>query len=121
MSDTRVPEKKALDKEISEVRTYFQALVSEGSLIWEQSHDYRRIGSMHHMAARYLKIETGWHEDFLSRMACPGCGEQVRSNVAMCGKCGWIINEQAVRDQAALATRLGVDHTKIQRGARAGR
>lgn len=106
ISQTRIPSKDNLNAASLLYRAYCNALVMDGNLIFEQTHDYRKIGSLHHEAARTLGIENDWHQDYASRVTCEGCGERILSTVARCPTCKWIINEQKVREQIALETQL---------------
>lgn len=104
ISETEVPSETDLKAAEDNLAYYDAALISEGNLIYEKTHDYKQIGALHHEAAARRGVNTAWHENYLDRLTCPGCGGQVMKSAARCpnATCGWILNVEAVKNQARL-------------------
>jgi hypothetical protein len=115
ISETKIPNEEDLQACEHEMAIYDAALISEGDLIWEQKHDYKMIGSMHHEACARRGVSRDWHQNYLQRVACPGCGNQVLDSVALCPTCGWILNEEKMAAQQSLRRKHGLEpsHGKL--------
>ena len=119
ISETKVPSEAQIAACERELAVYDAALISEGDLIWEQKHDYKMIGSMHHEACARRGVSRDWHQNYLDRAACPGCGEQVITSVAMCPTCGWILDGEKMAEQEALRKKHGLASVGAARNKRA--
>jgi hypothetical protein len=89
------------DDEITESRrrleVFYRAMVAAADREWERSHSYLFINDVQRRGARYLGLEKEWFYQARETADCPGCGEKVRSGVAVCKTCGAILD----RDKAA--------------------
>lgn len=94
ISQTRVPSKELLAKNILELKAYYSVLISEANAIWNKTKDYKLISDLHRDAAEYMGVSLPWHENLLSQEDCIGCGTKVKAGIAKCLHCNAILNEQ---------------------------
>jgi hypothetical protein len=109
VSDSSIPESALLAKEKLDLAAYYAALVDEGDAIYAKARERKFLSNVHFEAAAYLGIDDReWTFNFLSQINCPGCAGKCSNRAALCSKCGWILNPEAVREQNAMKQKLGL-------------
>jgi hypothetical protein len=88
---------------------FYRALVAAADREWERSHSYLFIHDLQRRAAASLGLEKEWHYRAQETAECPGCGERVKTGVAVCKSCGAILNREK-----ALALGLARDGVLVQ-------
>jgi len=120
------------EEELMEARerlaAFYRRVVMAADREWERSHSYLFINDVERRAARHLGLDKEWHYQPRETMECPGCGEKIKPNVAVCKCCGAILDRvkaaqlglvPAVSETAAMAptdetsaTALGTEPTQ---------
>ncbi len=84
------------DEELSEARerlaAFYRRVVMAADREWERSHSYLFINDVERRAARHLGLDKEWHYQPRETVECPGCGEKIKPNVAVCKICGAILD-----------------------------
>jgi hypothetical protein len=84
------------DEELLEARerlaAFYRRVVMAADREWERSHSYLFINDVERRAARHLGLDKEWHYQARETMECPGCGEKIKLNVAVCKSCGAILD-----------------------------
>lgn len=84
------------DEELSEGRerlaAFYRRVVVAADREWERSHSYLFINDVERRAARHLGLDKEWHYQPRETVECPGCGEKIKPNVAVCKTCGAILD-----------------------------
>jgi hypothetical protein len=84
------------DEELSAARerltAFYRRVVMAADREWERSHSYLFINDVERRAARHLGVDKDWHYQPRETSECPGCGEKIKPNVAVCKTCGAILN-----------------------------
>ena len=75
---------------------FYRALVATADREWERSHSFLFIHDLQRRAAGHLGLNKEWYYQARETAECPGCGERVKPNVAVCKTCGAILD----RDKA---------------------
>lgn len=75
------PSATDLAKAKSRMEAHFQRLVEEGNMLFN-SGKQNDISPDHHQAAMYFGLQTSWHRHYDAPVACPICGENIKSGVA---------------------------------------
>jgi hypothetical protein len=75
---------------------FYRGLVAAADREWERSHSFLFIHDVQRRAAAHLGLEKEWYYQARETAECPGCGERVKPNVAVCKSCGAILD----RDKA---------------------
>ncbi len=70
---------------------------------WERSHSYLFINDVQRRAARHLREEKDWFYQPHETFDCPGCGEKVRTGVAVCKTCRAILDPEKAAKLGLLA------------------
>lgn len=73
---------------------FYRALVAAADREWERSHSFLFIHDLQRRAAANLGLEKEWHYQVRETAECPGCGERVKPNVAVCKSCGAILDRE---------------------------
>jgi hypothetical protein len=93
------------DEELSDARerlaAFYRRVVMAADREWERSHSYLFINDVERRAARHLGVDKEWHYQPRETVECPGCGEKIKPNVAVCKTCGAILDH-------AKAAKLGL-------------
>lgn len=109
VSDSSIPDKQLLDREIEDLTAYYAALVDEGDAIYAKNRDRKFLSNLHFEAAAYLGIDDReWTMNYLTQISCPGCASKVSMRAAICPTCKWILNAEAVQKQQAMKEKLGL-------------
>lgn len=80
---------------------FYRRVVMAADREWERSHSYLFINDVERRAARHLGVDKEWHYQPRETVECPGCGEKIKPNVAVCKTCGAILDR-------AKAAKLGL-------------
>ncbi len=92
------------------LEAFYRRKVAEADREWARS--ATRIYSLDDLqrrAARTLGLEREWNYELRESQECPGCGERVKPNVAVCKSCGAILNrEKAQQLGLVTATQAGI-------------
>jgi hypothetical protein len=92
---------------------FYRALVAAADREWERSHSYLFIHDLQRRAAANLGLEKEWFYRARETAECPGCGERVKPNVAVCKTCHAVLDrEKAVALGLVSAERGGVENSK---------
>jgi hypothetical protein len=94
--------KKEYPNEIQKIRekqnNWFRRLVFLADDDWAKYKQHRLISSIQRIAAKQLKLEREWIIEVTPPKSCPACGSTLpNANVAVCFKCGAIINESLAK------------------------
>jgi hypothetical protein len=74
--------------------TFYRALVASADREWERSHSYLFIHDLQRRAAANLGLEKEWFYRSRETADCPGCGERVKPNVAVCKTCHAVLDRE---------------------------
>jgi hypothetical protein len=96
-----------------QLEEFYRALVAAADREWERSHSFLFIHDLQRKAAAYLGVEKEWYYQVRETRECPGCGERVKPNVAVCRTCGAVLDREK-----ALA--LGLLAPAAERGGESG-
>jgi hypothetical protein len=109
VSDSSIPDKQHLAQEEADLAAYYAALCDEADAIYAKARDRKTLTNVHFEAASYLGIDDReWTFNYLTQIACPGCGDKVSMRAAICPTCKWILNAEAVQKQQAMKDKLGI-------------
>lgn len=116
VSDSSIPDKEVLEREEADLTIYYAALVDEGDAIYAKFRDRKFLSNLHFEAAAYLGIDDHeWTMNYLNQITCPGCASKVSMRAAICPRCSWILNADAVAKQMAQKEKLGLTDNKEKR------
>lgn len=87
--------KKEMEKAVVRQRGFYIRLVRQGDAAWAKNGKHENISDAQRRAAASLGIEKEWNTIAKPNIECPGCGELVPVQVAMCKHCSAIINREA--------------------------
>ena len=73
---------------------FYRALVATADREWERSHSFLFIHDLQRRAAGHLGLNKEWYYQARETAECPGCGERVKPNVAVCKTCGAILDRE---------------------------
>jgi len=74
--------------------TFYRRKVAEADREWARSHSHLFLDDLQRRAARTLGLEREWNYELRESAECPGCGERLKPNVAVCKSCGAILNRE---------------------------
>jgi hypothetical protein len=97
-----IPTEEELRGAHSRLEQFYRALVASADREWERSHSFLFIHDVQRRAAGHLAVKREWHYQSRETAECPGCGERVKPNVAVCKTCGALLDREK-----ALALGLG--------------
>lgn len=86
------PTRAELAEARERLEAFYRRLVAAADREWERSHSYLFINDVERRAARHLGLEKEWHYQVRETAECPGCGEKIKPNVAVCKTCGAILD-----------------------------
>lgn len=90
------PTAEELRQAREKLEDFYRGLVAAADREWERSHSFLFIHDVQRRAAAHLGLQKEWYSRTRETTECPGCGERVKPNVAVCRTCGAILN----RDKA---------------------
>jgi len=91
------------------LEAFYRRKVAEADCEWARSHSHLFLDDLQRRAARTLGLEREWNYELRESQECPGCGERVKPNVAVCKSCGAILNrEKAEQLGLVTATQAGI-------------
>ncbi len=74
---------------------FYRALVAAADREWERSHSFLFIHDLQRRARRRIwACKKEWYYQARETAECPGCGERVKPNVAVCKSCGAILDRE---------------------------
>lgn len=73
---------------------FYRRKVAEADREWARSHSHLFLDDLQRRAARMLGLEREWNYELRESAECPGCGERLKPNVAVCKSCGAILNRE---------------------------
>lgn len=73
---------------------FYTRMVSEGNKAWEGRRRMEFISGLMLRAAKHLKIDAEWCSVVRPQTECPGCGEMVKPNIAVCRTCGAVLDRE---------------------------
>jgi hypothetical protein len=88
------PTAEELDGGQRRLEAFYRSMVAGADREWERSHSYLFINDVQRRAARHLGLEKEWFYQARETKDCPGCGEKVRVDVAVCKTCRAILNPE---------------------------
>jgi hypothetical protein len=86
------PTEEELDVARERLAAFYRRVVMAADREWERSHSYLFINDVERRAARHLGVDKEWHYQPRETAECPGCGEKIKPNVAVCKTCGAILD-----------------------------
>lgn len=95
------PTEEELSAARERLAAFYRRVVLAADREWERSHSYLFINDVERRAARHLGVDKEWHYQPRETVECPGCGEKIKPNVAVCKTCGAILDR-------AKAAKLGL-------------
>jgi hypothetical protein len=90
------PSQEELQNAQARLEEFYRLQVAAADREWERSHSFLFINDLQRRAAAHLGLEKEWYYQVRETSECPGCGERVKPNVAVCKSCGAILD----RDKA---------------------
>jgi hypothetical protein len=103
---------------------FYRLQVAAADREWERSHSYLFINDLQRRAAAHLGLEKEWYYQVRETAECPGCGERVKPNVAVCKACGAILDREKalalglVRDSGDASKEPQLDLGSVLKGSR---
>ncbi|HYB61316.1 MAG TPA: hypothetical protein VEH50_07540 [Methylomirabilota bacterium] len=76
------------------LEAFYRRKVAEADREWARSHSHLFLDDLQRRAARMLGLEREWNYELRESAECPGCGERLKPNVAVCKSCGAILNRE---------------------------
>jgi hypothetical protein len=73
---------------------FYRRKVAEADREWARSHSHLFLDDLQRRAARMLGLEREWNYELRESAECPGCGERLKPNVAVCKSCHAILNRE---------------------------
>ncbi len=98
--------------------TFYRALVAAADREWERSHSYLFIHDLQRRAAENLGLEKEWFYRARETAECPGCGERVKPNVAVCKTCHAVLDREKALALGLIQPVRGAEETAAWRMAR---
>ena len=90
-----VPTEEELRGAREKLEEFYRSQVAAADREWERSHSYLFIHDLHRRAAGHLGLEKEWYYRAPAYAGeCPGCGERIKSGVAVCKSCGAILDRE---------------------------
>lgn len=96
---------------------FYRALVASADREWERSHSYPFIHDLQRRAAANLGLEKEWFYRAKETAECPGCGERVKPNVAVCKTCNAILDREKALALGLIAPARGSDEKSVESSA----
>jgi hypothetical protein len=87
----------------SRLEAFYRRKVAEADREWARSHSHLFLDDLQRRAARTLGLEREWNYELRESQECPGCGERVKPNVAVCKSCGAILNREKAEQLGLIA------------------
>jgi hypothetical protein len=88
------PTAEELQSARGQLEDFYRGLVATADREWERSHSFLFINDLQRKAANSLGMEKEWCYQMREMQECPGCGERVKPNVAVCRACGAILDRE---------------------------
>jgi hypothetical protein len=101
VADGDEPTEEELSAARERLAAFYRRVVMAADREWERSHSFLFINDVERRAARHLGVDKEWHYQPQETVECPGCGEKIKPNVAVCKTCGAILDR-------AKAAKLGL-------------
>ena len=89
-----IPTEDELRSARSRLDEFYRALVAAADREWERSHSFLFIHDAQRRAAGHLGLNKEWYYQARETVECPGCGDRVKSGVAVCKSCGAILDRE---------------------------
>src|ERR1700687_414215 len=90
----QIPTEDELQSARSRLEEFYRALVAAADREWERSHSFLFIHDAQRRAAGHLGLNKEWYYQARETVECPGCGDRVKSGVAVCKSCGGILDRE---------------------------
>jgi len=90
----KMPSKEELSRAGARLATFYRRLVAGADREWERSHSFLFINDVERRAALHLGVEKDWFYQPRETVECPGCGEKIKPDVAVCKTCGAILDRE---------------------------
>jgi len=120
------PTQEELTKAQAQLEEFYQNQVASADRKWERSHSFLFINDLQRRAAAYLGLEKEWYYQVRETAECPGCGERVKPNVAVCKSCGAVLDREKAVALGLVAAAAGaqaeqaLDLNTVRHGGRKG-
>ncbi len=88
------PTEQELRDARAQLDEFYRSLVAAADREWERSHSFLFINDLQRRAAANLGLDKEWHYQVRETSECPGCGERLKPNVAVCKSCGAILDRE---------------------------
>jgi len=88
------PTEQELRDARAQLDEFYRSLVTSADREWERSHSFLFINDLQRRAAASLGLDKEWHYQVRETSECPGCGERLKPNVAVCKTCGAILDRE---------------------------
>lgn len=102
------PSAEELKVEHARLEKFAQWCVRQGDDEWQTRGKIDTIPDLWKRMAVFLRIEREWCNAIQPNLECPGCGTNVKPNIAVCKDCGAILN----REKAIALGILKPEHAK---------
>lgn len=86
------PTQAEMDAGYKIMLAYYKRMLAEGDGLWEKYHRHEMIDDNSRRAALFLGEEREWAFQAVMKVDCPGCSHKVKTNVAKCPNCGYILD-----------------------------
>jgi ribosomal protein L32 len=86
------PTKQELVQAHARLDLFYDTCIQAGDVEWQRSHQIIMIPDLFKRAAKIRRQKREWALGVQPTFECPGCGENLRPNVAVCKGCGCVIN-----------------------------
>lgn len=118
------------DEELQNARLrldeFYRLQVASADREWERSHSFLFINDLQRRAAAHLGLEKEWYYQVRETADCPGCGDRVKPNVAVCKSCGAILDREKalalglIQPPVDAGPESALDLVAVRHGARKG-
>lgn len=90
--DHPLPTEEELRDAEAKMNSYYEYLVREARTLFQRPNMVNEITDVMRRAGNKLGIDEPWIRVVVQMQDCPGCGERLRPNVAVCKSCGAILD-----------------------------
>jgi hypothetical protein len=124
VGETPTPEELQIAQ--AKLDEFYRSQVAAADREWERSHSFLFINDLQRRAAAHLGLEKEWYYQVRETSECPGCGDRVKPNVAVCKSCGAILDREKalalglIQAPPAAASQRALDLNAARLGARRG-
>ncbi len=126
IAENETPTAEELRRAQARLEEFYRSQVAAADREWERSHSFLFINDLQRRAAAHLGLEKEWYYQVRETSECPGCGDRVKPNVAVCKSCGAILDRDKalalglIQPPAPVPSERAADLNTVRPGAKRG-